>query len=73
MEKSNENVIAIQFNGWNFGAIEDWFYGYKGLYEADFKEVFNLGKLIIHRNDWVIKKDDGSFTVMSNYEYRNLV
>lgn len=68
----NENVVAIQFNGWNFGYIEDWFYNTKGMYRADFKESFELAGNIIHRHDWVVKRKDGSFKIMTPIEYEEL-
>ena len=65
-----DNTFAIQFNGWNFGAINDWVYGERGIYHADFKEEFELGSKVVHRNDWVVKEEDGAFNIMSNYDFQ---
>ena len=76
MEVSNngfENAKAIQFNGWNFGAIYDWVSGKQGIYTADFKKSIELNDLIVHKNDWVVKNDDGTFNVMSNLEFEELI
>ena len=72
MEVSNpafENVKAIQFNGWNFGAIYDWVRNVRGVYTADFKEIMKLDNEIVRKNDWVVKNEDGTFSIMSNYEF----
>lgn len=68
-----ENVKAIQFNGWNFGAIYDWVSGKQGLYTADFKNSIELNNSIVHKNDWVVKNDDDSFSIMSNSEFEELM
>lgn len=65
------NVIAVQFNGWNFGYIYDWVRGTTGLYTSDFKKEIDLDGRIIHKNDWVIKNEDGSFEIMTNIEFQN--
>lgn len=65
------NVIAVQFNGWNFGYIYDWVRGTTGVYTSNFKEKIELDGRIIHRNDWVIKNEDGSFEIMTNIEFQN--
>lgn len=65
------NVIAVQFNGWNFGYIYDWVRGTTGSYTSDFKEEIDLDDRIIHKNDWVIKNEDGSFEIMTNIEFQN--
>lgn len=64
-----ENVKAIQFNGWNFGAIYDWVSGKQGIYTADFKNSIELNDSIVYKNDWVAKNEDGTFSIMSNYEF----
>lgn len=72
MSESNpafENVKAIQFNGWNFGTIYDWVSGKQGIYTADFKNHIELNDSIVHKNDWVVKNENGTFSVMSNYEF----
>lgn len=66
----NDNVFAIQFNGWNYGAINDWVYNERGLYPAAFKPEFELGSKTVHKNDWVVKEDSGCFSVMSNLEFQ---
>lgn len=68
-----ENVKAIQFNGWNFGAIYDWVSGKQGIYTADFKNSIELNDSIVHKNDWVVKNEDGTFSIMSNYEFEELM
>ena len=76
MEISNngfENAKAIQFNGWNFGAIYDWVRGGIGLYTSDFKNEIELNGEIVHRNDWVVKNEDGSFSIMSNSKFEELM
>lgn len=65
------NVVAVQFNGWNFGYIYDWVRGTTGLYTSDFKNEIELDGKIIHKNDWVIKNEDGSFEIMTNIEFQN--
>jgi hypothetical protein len=65
-----ENMKAIQFNGWNFGAIYDWVQGKQGLYTADFKNEIKLNGEIVHRNDWIVKEEDGTFNVMSNFDFQ---
>lgn len=64
------DIQAVQFNGWNFGYIFDWVRGTTGLYTSDFKNEIELDGKIIHRNDWVVKEEDGSFSILSNLEYR---
>lgn len=49
--------------------IYDWVRGTTGLYTSDFKEEIELDGRTIHRNDWVVKEDDGSFSILSNLEY----
>jgi hypothetical protein len=76
MEVSNngfEKVKAIQFNGWNFGAIYDWVQGKQGLYTSDFKDEIELNDKKVHKNDWVVKNDDGEFSIMSNFEFEELL
>lgn len=69
-----KNIVkAVQFNGWNFGYIYDWVRGTTGLYTSDFKEEIELDGRIIHRNDWVVKNDDGSFEIMTNTEFQNKI
>jgi hypothetical protein len=76
MSESNpafENVKAIQFNGWNFGAIYDWVRNVRGVYTADFKEIMKLDNETVRKNDWVVKNEDGTFSIMSNYEFEELM
>ena len=68
-----ENVTAIQFNGWNFGAIYDWVCGKQGVYTADFKETIELNGEIVHKNNWIVKNEDGTFSIMSNFEFEELI
>jgi hypothetical protein len=65
------NIMAVQFNGWNFGYIYDWTSGKQGLYTADFRDAIDLNGKTVHRNDWVVKNEDGTFTIMSNMEFQN--
>ena len=67
-----ENVKAIQFNGWNFGMIYDWVSGKQGLYTSDFKSSIELNNTTVHKNDWVVKNDDDTFSVLSNLEFEEL-
>ena len=67
----NNEVKAVQFNGWNFGYIYDWISGKQGIYTADFKDAIELNGKTVHRNDWVVKNEDGTFTIMSNAEFQN--
>lgn len=71
MLSREHNVVAVQFNGWNFGYIYDWVRGTTGLYTSDFKNEIELDGKIIHKNDWVIKNEDGSFEIMTNIEFQN--
>ena len=73
MEDNNfKNVQAIQFNGWNFGHIYDWVNGKRGLYAATYYDEMELHGKIVHRNDWVVKNDDGLFSVMTNSEFEEI-
>jgi hypothetical protein len=71
--KKFENISAIQFNGWNFGAIYDWVQGGVGLYTSDFKEKIELNDKIVYRNDWVVKEEDGTFNIMSNFDFQERI
>ena len=65
------NIMAVQFNGQNFGYIYDWVRGVRGVYTADFKESIEVNGETMHRNDWIVKNDDGSFKIISNLEFQN--
>ena len=67
----NNEVTAVQFNGWNFGYIYDWISGKTGLYTSDFKNEIEVNGITVHRNDWVVKNEDGSFEIMTNMEFQN--
>lgn len=76
MEVSNngfENAKAIQFNGWNFACISEWIEGSGKEYSDYFKNEVQLYDTTLHRNDWVVKNDDGSFSIMSNSEFEELI
>jgi hypothetical protein len=75
MENSQkfENIEAIQFNGWNFGAIYDWVLDSVGIYTSDFKNEIELNGEIVHRNDWVVKEEDGTFSIMSNCDFQKRI
>ena len=64
-----ENVKAIQFIGGKFGAIYDCVRDRVGLYTSDFKNEIELNGETVRKNDWVVKNEDGTFSVMSNYEF----
>lgn len=67
----NNEVKAVQFNGWNFGYIYDWISGKIGLYTSDFKNKIEVNGITVYRNDWVVKNEDGSFEIMTNMEFQN--
>lgn len=67
----NKKITAVQFNGWNFGYIYDWISGKTGLYPACFQKEMEVNGTTVHRNDWVIKNEDGSFEIMTNMEFQN--
>ena len=67
-----KNIVkAVQFNGWNFGYIYDWISGKTGLYSACFKNEIEVNGITVHRNDWVVKNEDGTFEIMTNTEFQN--
>lgn len=68
---SKEITTAVQFNGWNFGYIYDWISGKTGLYPACFQNEMEVNGTTVHRNDWVVKNEDGSFEIMTNMEFQN--
>lgn len=69
------DIEAIQFNGWNFGHIYDWMSGRCGIYPACYKTEMNI--LIDGEyktaciNDWIVKNDDGTFSIVTNMELQN--
>ena len=67
----NKKITAVQFNGWNFGYIYDWISGMTGLYPACFQNEMEVNGTTVHRNDWVVKNEDGSFEIMTNIEFQN--
>lgn len=67
----NKKITAVQFNGWNFGYIYDSISGKTGLYPACFQNEMEVNGTTVHRNDWVIKNEDGSFEIMTNMEFQN--
>jgi hypothetical protein len=68
---SKEITPAVQFNGGNFGYIYDWISGKTGLYPACFQNEMEVNGTTVHRNDWVVKNEDGSFEIMTNMEFQN--
>lgn len=70
---NNENTFAIQFNGWNFGAINDWVNKTQGCYPAVFKEIMVINETVVHRNDWVVKESNDTFTIMSNGDFQERI
>lgn len=64
-------IMAVKFNGWNFGFIYDWTSGKQGIYTADFRDVIEVNGETMHRNDWIVKNEDGTFTIMSNLDFQN--
>lgn len=76
MEISNngfENTKAIQFNGWNFACISEWIEGGDKNYSDFFKNEIQIYDMMLRRNDWVVKNEDGSFSIMSNSEFEELM
>ncbi len=76
MEVSNngfENTKAIQFNGWNFACISEWIEGGDKNYSDFFKNEIQIYDMMLRRNDWVVKNEDGSFSIMSNSEFEELM
>ena len=67
----NNFIVAMQFNGWNFGHLCDWMYGCKGTYPAEYIDDCLIGDCLIKRNDWVVKTSDKEFVVMTNSEFEN--
>jgi hypothetical protein len=76
MEVSNngfENAKAIQFNGWNFDCISEWIEGGDKNYSDFFKNEIQIYDMMLHKNDWVVKNEDGSFSIMSDSEFEELM
>ena len=71
MDKHLENCKGIQFNGWNFAHICDWMLDQEGTYPAQYFEEITINEHTVKRNDWIIKNDDGSFTIMTNQEHKD--
>lgn len=71
MKMENNNVTAMQFNGWNFGHLCDWMHGCKGTYPAEYTEDCVIADCLIKRNDWVVKVNDKEFVIMTNTEFQN--
>ena len=58
-------IEAIQFNGWNFGEINDWMFNTKGIYPSYFKETMTIetleGDMVASIGDYIIKGVKGEF------------
>ena len=67
----NNEVTAVQFNGWNFGYIYDWISGKTAAHPACFKNEIEVNGITVHCNDWVVKNEDGTFEIMTNMEFQN--
>ena len=63
--KKPVEIEAIQFNGWNFGEINDLMYNYSGIYPSCFKETMIIktleGDMTASVNDFIIKGVNGEF------------
>ena len=64
------NAEAIQFNGFNFGFIYDWVNNCQGVYPACFYESIEILGEKINLNDWVIKNDNNTITVMNDLDFK---
>lgn len=58
-------IEAIQFNGWNFGEINDWMLDINGIYPSYFKETMAIetleGTMTANVGDYIIKGVNGEF------------
>lgn len=58
-------IEAIEFNGWNFGEINDWMFNIKGIYPSYFKETMIIktleGDMTANVGDYIIKGVKGEF------------
>ena len=58
-------IEAIEFNGWNFGEINDWMLNIKGIYPSYFKETMIIktleGDMTANVGDYIIKGVKGEF------------
>lgn len=58
-------IDAIQFNGWNFGEIQDWMFNYKGIYPSCYKDTMIIntleGDMVANVGDFIIKGVNGEF------------
>ena len=58
-------IEAIQFNGWNFGEINDWMFNTKGIYPSFFEKTMTIktleGDMVASIGDYIIKGVKGEF------------
>lgn len=58
-------IEAVKFNGWNFGAINDWMFNTKGIYPSCFKKNMTIktleGNMTASVGDYIIKGVKGEF------------
>jgi hypothetical protein len=63
--KKPVEIEAMQFNGWNFGEINDWIYNITGIYPAYYKETMIIktleGDMTANVGDYIIKGIKGEF------------
>ena len=63
--KKPVKIEAIQFNGWNFGEIYDWMFGFKGVHPSCYKEIMTIktleGDMTANVDDYIIKGVKGEF------------
>jgi len=58
-------IEAVEFNGWNFGIINDWITGKAELYPACYKKKMIIhtleGNMTANVGDYIIKGVNGEF------------
>lgn len=63
--KKPVEIEAIQFNGWNFGEINDWMCDINGIYPSYYKESMVIstleGDMTANVGDYIIKGISGEF------------
>jgi hypothetical protein len=63
--KKPVEIEAVQFNGWNFGEINDWMFDSKGVYPSCFKDSMIIktleGDMVANVGDYIIKGVKGEF------------
>ena len=69
MDNHLKNCEGIQFNGWNFAHICDWMLDTSEKYYAEYFDEIYINGNKVKRHDWIVKNDNGTFTIMTNNEY----